>query len=141
MICSCSERCIHSWLEVLSAIRSACRISSGLSRIDSSIAASIGCSASSRSRPELIARTSSTKANSPAWASQMPVLIAVAVLPPVLRTSTATRANFSATGTVSSSSTCGQAPITTATSSFMPIVMKNRPSNRSRNGLMSSSTW
>ena len=40
---SCSDRIIHSWLDTRIASQSARPISHGLSSIDSSIAASIGC--------------------------------------------------------------------------------------------------
>ena len=105
------------------------------------MAARMGCSDSLASSPTEPASASSTKPNSPAWASQMPVRTETPVLAPSARVSAAVTANLSSTGTAVSASTWGQACTSTRRSSCEPMATKNRPSSTSRKGLMSSSTW
>ena len=57
------------------------------------------------------------------------------------RASATIRTSLPSTGTTSRNSTQTKFWNTTARSRAMPTVMKKRPSNTSRKGLMSSSTW
>ncbi len=60
---------------------------------------------------------------------------------PKARASSVTSPNLNSTGSTVSARTSGQCMATTPRSSFMPTVMKNRPSRTSWNGRMSVSTW
>jgi len=113
----------------------------GAISIDNTIDASTSWMMNGAIRCEPEARLSSTKPNSPAWASARPVRMATPSDEPNILASSAISANFSITGTASSARTTHQFASTSCTFRSMPMVMKNRPSSTSRNGLMSSSTW
>ena len=113
----------------------------GVASIDSTMLASTGLTHSGATRPRAAPSVSSTKPNSPACARYRPVRSATPGWAPNSRASAATSANFASTGTLVSSSTRNHCSSTGRQSSFMPMVMKNRPSSTSWKGRMSVSTW
>ena len=66
--------------------------------------------------------------------------MATPALAPNIRAKTAIKPNFNKTGTTSNNKTIGQLSITKRMFNNIPIVIKNKPSNTSRKGLISSST-
>ena len=104
---------------------------SGVSSIDSTIAASTGLRRLAGSSPFCPASASSTKPNSPACARYRPVRKATPGAAPNRRASAVTRPSLNSTGPTSSASTSSHCSATARSSSFMPTVMKNRPSSTS----------
>ena len=113
----------------------------GVASIDSTMLASTGLCRFGGSKPPSVASASSTKPNSPACARYRPVRNATPGAAPKARASTVTSTNLNSTGANVSANTSGHRTHTASASSFMPIVMKNRPRSTSWNGRMSVSTW
>ena len=122
-------------------MRLAYRIRNGEASIDTTMLASTGATQRSGSTWWSVPSVSSTKPNSPACARYRPVRSATPGAPPNRRASPATRAALASTGTVVNTITSTHSSASTCQSSFMPMVMKNRPSSTSWNGRMSVSTW
>ena len=136
----CNDCIIHSFATKRRAMRSALMMRNGAHNIESSMPASTACESDGSSRFLSITRLSSTKPNSPACASPRPVRMAVPGGLPNRRARPAISVNLTSSGPTKNSSTNSGCFTTMTGSSSMPVVMKNRPSNTSRNGLMSSST-
>jgi hypothetical protein len=113
----------------------------GVASIDSTMLASTGLVHCALMRPRSAPRVSSTKPNSPACARYRPVRIATPGVARKASASSATSTAFATTGISVSSSTSGHCSATGRQSSFMPMVMKKRPSSTSWKGRMSVSTW
>jgi len=117
------------------------RMRKGAASIDNTMLARMGLIHSGATRPRSPPRVSSTKPNSPACARYRPVRSATPGAALKARASTATSANLISSGSVLNSSTSNHCSATGCQSSFMPMVMKNRPSSTSWKGRMSVSTW
>ena len=121
-------------------MRSAFITKKGVAIIDNTMDAKMGlihaAGMSAFCRPSV----NNTKPNSPACAKYSAVRRLTPAGAPVRRASTNTKPALRNKGTSDSSSTHAQLSISTSQSSFMPMVMKNRPSSTSWKGRISAST-
>ena len=141
MLVSCTDCSSQSVDDRRMTMRLLYMMRKGAISIDSTMLASTGLSHCGATRLLSAPRASSTKPNSPACARYSPVRKATPGVAPKMRVKAATSTNLAKTGSVVNSSTRSQWSSTARQSSFMPTVMKNRPSNTSWKGRMSVSTW
>ena len=109
--------------------------------IDSSTAAVAACSNSRETILIWLDIASITKPNSPPCAKYRAVFKLSATECLILNAMANTTNAFKISKIANSINTCRQPPIKACTSSFIPTVIKKKPSKMSRNGRMSSSTW
>ena len=140
MLVSCVARFIHSVAEKRWAIFSLCSMRKGAINIDRTIAANTGCMVALSTMFRELDSARRTNPNSPPWARLRPVRIATPESDLNRRERAEINKAFIPIKAMSSSITHKKLSDTDCISRSMPIVTKNRPSNISRNGLMSSST-
>mmetsp|Transcript_18531 Transcript_18531/g.44415 ORF Transcript_18531/g.44415 Transcript_18531/m.44415 type:complete len:217 (-) Transcript_18531:959-1609(-) len=141
MVVSCTDCISQSLLDSFITMRLLYITMTGVTSMDSTMLASTGLTQRSAIRCCCSPSVSSTKPNSPACARNRPVRSAVPVGERNSRASPAISAALASTGSAVSRITSHQLSTSGCQSSFMPMVMKNRPSSTSWKGRMSVSTW